>query len=140
MPPSSAGAPAVNVARPFPLRVTADSACRLNRRRHHGQIGLQQRRTYDCETPPPNEAHGAKTPDTRSDSGRYTRTITRKVGEGLELAGKAVVAAAAAAEGAPLIGKGHLAIPTVTIAVLFIGGLVLLLIGYHLQAKAKPDG
>jgi hypothetical protein len=63
----------------------------------------------------------------------------RKMGEGLELAGKALVAAAAAAEGAPLVSKGHLGIPTLTIGALFGGGLVLVLIGYHLQAEAKPD-
>jgi hypothetical protein len=88
---------------------------------------------------PQTKRASAVTPDPKTASDRYTRTITRKTGEGLELAGKAVVAAAAAAEGAPLIGNERLAIPTVTIGILFIGGLVLLLIGYHLQAKAKPD-
>jgi hypothetical protein len=89
---------------------------------------------------PPTKRAGAVTPENpKTASKRYWRTFERKAGEGLELAGKAVIAAAAAAEGAPLISKGHLAIPTITTGILFVGGLVILLIGYHLQAEAKPD-
>jgi hypothetical protein len=89
---------------------------------------------------PPTKRASAVTPtDPETASKRYWRTFKRKMGEGLELAGKALVAAAAAAEGAPLISKGHLGIPTLTIGALFGGGLALVLIGYHLQAQAKPD-
>ena len=70
---------------------------------------------------------------------RYWRTFRRKLGEGLDLAGKALTAAAAAATFSPLATKGDLVFPTGSVASLFAVGLVLFLLGIHLQAKAKPD-
>ena len=70
---------------------------------------------------------------------RYWRTFRRKLGEGLDLAGKALTAAAAAATYSPLVTNGELVFPTWSVTGLFAAGLALILFGIHLQAKAKPD-
>ena len=70
---------------------------------------------------------------------RYWRTFERKFGEDLGLAGKALSAATSAAMLAPLASKGVVRFPNPMIGGIFLGGIVLVLIGIHLQAEAKPD-
>ena len=70
---------------------------------------------------------------------RYWRTYLRKLGEDLDLAGKALSAAGAAAMLAPLATKGVVAFPSPTNGVILAFGLVVVLLGIHLQAQAKPD-
>jgi hypothetical protein len=88
---------------------------------------------------PQTKRASAVTPDPMTASDRYWRTFRRKFGENLELAGKALVAAGAAAMLAPLATKSEINVPTLTVAAIFVAGLAVLLIGLHLQAKAKPD-
>ena len=81
-----------------------------------------------------------KWPSTPSE--RYWRTFLRKLGESLDLAGKALTAAGAAAILAPLATKAVVRFPTVSIVVTLVLGLAFVLLGIHLQAleaKAKPD-
>jgi hypothetical protein len=70
---------------------------------------------------------------------RYLRTYQRKLGEDLDLAGKALAATAAAAVFAPLASKGVIVFPSLPIMTIMIAGLVAIGLGIHLQAKAKPD-
>jgi hypothetical protein len=70
---------------------------------------------------------------------RYWRTYVRKLGEDLNLGGKALAAAAAAAMLAPLASKGVIVFPNRTIGAILAFGLAIVMIGIHLQAQAKPD-
>jgi uncharacterized membrane protein len=88
---------------------------------------------------PQTKRPGAMTPTPKSQSDRYWRTVRRKLGESLDLAGKALMAAGTAATLAPLATKGEIRFPTVSITVVIVAGLVFLLAGIHLQAKVKPD-
>ena len=77
-----------------------------------------------------------KSPD-RGD--RYWRTYLRKLGEDLDLAGKALAAAGTAALFAPLTSRGVVAFPTPAIGAILAVGLAAILLGLHLQATVKPD-
>lgn len=70
---------------------------------------------------------------------RYWRTFQRKLGEDLDLAGKALAATAGAAMLAPLTTRGVVAFPTFPIACILLFGVAVLGAGIHLQADAKPD-
>ncbi|MFI4966992.1 MAG: hypothetical protein ACHP9T_16700 [Caulobacterales bacterium] len=70
---------------------------------------------------------------------RYWRTYLRKLGEDLNLAGKALAAAAVAAMLAPLASKGVMVFPSRAIGAILAFGLAVVMIGIHLQAQAKPD-
>ena len=70
---------------------------------------------------------------------RYWRTFLRKLGEDLDLAGKALSATAAAAMLAPLASKGVVTFPTPALGAILSLALVVALTGIHLQAQAKPD-
>jgi hypothetical protein len=70
---------------------------------------------------------------------RYWRTFQRKLGEDLDLAGKALTATAGAALFAPLASKGVIAFPSLPIASILVVGVAILGAGIHLQADAKPD-
>ena len=70
---------------------------------------------------------------------RYWRTFRRKLGEGFDLAGKALTAAAVAATFTPLATKGELRFPSITVGAILLVGLASFLFGIHLQAEAKPD-
>ncbi len=76
----------------------------------------------------------------RADSGeRYWRTFERKLGEDLDLAGKALSAAAAAGVLAPLAANGVIGLPTPTVGGISVFGVLFIAVGIHLQARAKPD-
>ena len=70
---------------------------------------------------------------------RYWRTFRRKLGEDFDLAGKTLSAAAVAAMLAPLASKGIIAFPNPTIGAILASGVVIAVLGIHLQAQAKPD-
>ena len=70
---------------------------------------------------------------------RYWRTFLRKLGEDLDLAGKALGATAGAAMFAPLATKGVINFSNPWIGYILLSGLVLIAAGIHLQAQAKPD-
>jgi hypothetical protein len=70
---------------------------------------------------------------------RYWRTFLRKLGEDLDLAGKAMAATAGAAMFAPLATKGVITFPNTWIGRIFVTGVATLVAGIHLQADAKPD-
>jgi hypothetical protein len=71
---------------------------------------------------------------------RYWRTVLRKLGESLDLAGKALIAAGAAAILAPLATKAALRVPTLSITTTLILGLAFVLLGIHFQAlEAMAD-
>jgi hypothetical protein len=70
---------------------------------------------------------------------RYWRTFLRKLGEDLDLAGKAMAAAAGAAMFAPLATKGVITFPNPWIESISAAGVSLIAAGIHLQANAKPD-
>lgn len=74
-----------------------------------------------------------------SEKDRYWRTVRRKLGEGLDLGGKALMATGAAAIVTPLATKGAITFPSASVAGTFLFGLALFVSGVHLQAKAKPD-
>lgn len=78
-------------------------------------------------------------PKTAPDSARYWRTCRRKLGEGFDLAGKALIATAGAATFTPLATQGALRFPTLTVGAIFAAGLAAFVLGIHLQAQAKPD-
>jgi hypothetical protein len=75
--------------------------------------------------------------DAKSD--RYLRTVQRKLGEDLDLAGKALAATGSAAVLTPLATKGTLAFPTPQVGAIVVAGLLAAVLGIHMQAKAKPD-
>lgn len=70
---------------------------------------------------------------------RYWRTCERKLGEGSDLVGKALTAAAGAAMLGPLAVKGEIRFPSLTVGVILVIGIAIFLLGIHLQADAKPD-
>jgi hypothetical protein len=73
---------------------------------------------------------------------RYWRRVLRKLGESLDLAGKALIAAGAAAILGPLATKASLRVPTLSITATLTLGLAFVLLGIHLQAleaMADPD-
>ncbi|HXA39232.1 MAG TPA: hypothetical protein VNW53_09545 [Phenylobacterium sp.] len=70
---------------------------------------------------------------------RYWRTFLRKLGEDLDLAGKAMAATAGAAMFAPLATKGVIGFPNPWIGSIFVAGVATLVAGIHLQADARPD-
>jgi len=70
---------------------------------------------------------------------RYWRTFQRKLGEDLDLAGKALAATASAAVLAPLATKGVIAFPNLAVGSIILVGLATVVAGIHLQARAKPD-
>jgi hypothetical protein len=70
---------------------------------------------------------------------RYWRTCQRKFGEGSDLGGKAIMAAASAGVLAPLASTGAIRYPNLTICAILAFGFAVVLFGIHLQAKAKPD-
>jgi hypothetical protein len=70
---------------------------------------------------------------------RYWRTFLRKIGEDLDLGGKALTATAGAAMFARLATKGVIVFPNLAVGGILMGGLAALCIGIHLQAEAKPD-
>jgi hypothetical protein len=70
---------------------------------------------------------------------RYWRTYQRKLGEDLDLAGKALAATATAAMFAPLASKGVIIFPNGVSGVILAIGIGVVCLGIHLQAKAKPD-
>ena len=63
---------------------------------------------------------------------RYWRTFQRKLGEDLDLAGKALAATAGAAMFAPLAAKGVIAFPNLWTGSILLVGLVAVLGGLHL--------
>lgn len=81
----------------------------------------------------------ASRPKPASDGSRYWRTFRRKLGEGFDLAGKALIATAGAATFTPLATQGALRFPTLTVGAIFAAGLATFVFGIHLQAQAKPD-
>jgi len=70
---------------------------------------------------------------------RYLRTYRRKLGEGFDLAGKAMTATAAASTLSLLATKGVSRFPSPSVGVTIAVGLATILVGIHLQAEAKPD-
>lgn len=73
------------------------------------------------------------------DSARYWRTFRRKLGEGFDVAGKALIAASGAATFTPLATQGALRFPGLTVGAIFIAGLATFVFDIQLQAQAKPD-
>ena len=63
----------------------------------------------------------------------------RKLGEDLDLAGKALTATAGAAMCAPLATRGVITFPNLWIGSIFVVGIATVVAGIHLQADAKPD-
>ena len=74
-----------------------------------------------------------------SQPARYWRTFRRKLGEAVDLGGKALLATAATATFATLATNGALIFPNLSVGFIYLAGSTLLLLGIHLQAQAKPD-
>ena len=68
---------------------------------------------------------------------RYWRTFRRKLGEGFDLAGKALIAAAGAATFTPLATQGALRFPSLTVGAIFIAGLATFVFGIHLPGETR---